>query len=156
MTSWQSTIASIYAVLGLLVFIKGFYETKYKHNPYGLTRPLLILGIFVWGDAVIFGPFWIITSLFSLLTKDWYLFILIVSVFWVVRGFGETIYWLNQQFSSKVEVNNKPENLLWHSIFKNESIWYIYQIIWQCITIISIIFAIIVLRMWLKFSPLWI
>lgn len=149
MASWQFTIVLIYAMLGLLVFVKGFYETKYKKNAYGLTRPLLILGIFVWGDAVIFGPFWTIASTLSLLAKNWYLFLFIVSVFWVVRGLGETIYWLNQQFSSKVDINNKPENLIWHSVFHDDSIWYIHQIVWQCITVISVVCAVIISKMWL-------
>lgn len=147
MTSWQQTIILTYTFLGLMVFIKGFYETKYKKNAYGLTRPLLILGIFVWGDAVIFGPFWIITSVFSLLVKNWYLFLFIVSVFWAIRGLGEMVYWLNQQFSSKTEVNNKPEDLIWHSVFHNDSIWYVHQIIWQCVTVISIVCAVIISKM---------
>jgi len=52
--------------------------------------------MFVWGDAVIFGLFWTVALIVAWVLKDWYLFLLIVSVFWVVRSLGETIYfsWL--------------------------------------------------------------
>ena len=151
MKLWQQTFIFIYAFFNLLVFLKGFYETKYKKNAYGLTRPLLFVGIFVWGDAVIFGLFWLLSSIVTLLLKDWYLFLLIISVFWVVRSLGETIYWFNQQFSS---LNRNPvKNLPWNSIFHNDSVWFIHQIIWQCVTVISVIFSIYFAASWLQNLP---
>ena len=151
MKLWQQTFIFIYAFFNLLVFLKGFYETKYKKNAYGLTRPSLFVGIFVWGDAVIFGLFWLLSSIVTLLLKDWYLFLLIISVFWVVRSLGETIYWFNQQFSS---LNRNPvKNLPWNSIFHNDSVWFIHQIIWQCVTVISVIFSIYFAASWLQNLP---
>lgn len=150
MSFWQQTFIVVYAFVNLLVFIKGFYESKYKKNSYVLTRYLFPLGVFAWGDAVIFGPFWVISSIIVLVLNDWYLFLLIISIFWVVRSLGETIYWFNQQFSSKVYEWNKPENLPGYSIFHNDSIWYINQIIWQCTTVISIIASIYISGLWLQ------
>ncbi len=149
MTFWQNVVVFIYASVNFVVFLKGFYESKYKKNAYGLTPFLQFLGIFAWGDAVVFGLFWMISSTVTLFLKDWYLFLLIVSVFWVVRSIGETIYWFNQQFSSKTYEWNKPENLPWHSIFHNDSVWYVHQIIWQCTTVASVIFSIYFANLWL-------
>ncbi len=151
MSLWQQVFVVFYAFVNFLAFIMGFYESKYKKNAYSLTHPLFILGIFAWGDAAIFGLFWFISSVMALVLNSWYLFLLIVSVFWMVRSIGETIYWFNQQFSSK-KVNdwNKPKNLPFHSIFHNDSIWYVLQISWQCVTVISIISSIYVAKLWLQ------
>jgi len=151
MNIWQQTFILLYALFNLLIFIKGYYESKYKKNAYGFTRPLLFIGAFVWGDAVVFGPFWVLSSAVVLLLKDWYLFLFIVSVFWVIRSLGETIYWFNQQFST---VNRNPiKNLPWNSIFHNDSVWFIHQIIWQCVTVISTIFSIYFASLWLRNLP---
>lgn len=149
MESWQQLVIWVYALVNLGVFLKGYHECKYRKNAYGLTPYLKPLGIFAWGDAVIFGLFWIAASLISYLLNDWYLFLLIISIFWVVRSVGETIYWFNQQFSSKIYSWNKPENLPWHTIFHNDSIWYVHQIIWQCYTVVSLIFTIYLAKLWL-------
>jgi hypothetical protein len=147
MELWQKIFLLVYALINLVVFAKGFYESKVKKNACGPTRPLSLLGIFFWGDAVIFGLFWFFSSIVALLLNDWYLFLLVVSVFWVVRSLGETIYWFNQQFST---INrNPPEKLLFYSIFHNDSVWFIHQIIWQCITVASIIFSLYFGRLWL-------
>ncbi len=149
MNSWQQNFVLGFVLLNLVIFLKGFYETKYKRNAFGLTRSLFFLGIFVWGDAVILGLFWIITSIAALLLKDWYLFLLIISVFWLVRSLGETVYWLNQQFST---LNRNPvKNLLGHSIFHDDSVWFVYQLFWQCVMVVSIIFSIYFSWLWLRY-----
>ncbi len=138
----------IYGTISLLIFIKGFFESAKKKNPFGETPFLSWAGVFVWGDAVIFGLFWFLSSLVCYFLKDWILFLLIISVFWVVRSLGETIYWLNQQFSA---INrNPPEKLLGYRFFKNDSIWFVYQIFWQCITVVSIISTIYLASSWMK------
>lgn len=148
MNFWQEIFLQLYAIFNFLIFLKGFYESKYKQNAYGLTRPLLFIGAFVWGDAVIFGLFWAILSLLVLMLRDWNLFLLVVSIFWLVRSLGETVYWLNQQFSS---LNRNPiKKLPWHSIFHNDSVWFIHQIIWQCVTVVSVVFSIYFASLWLK------
>jgi hypothetical protein len=147
MENWQQFIVLVYALLNLGIFLKGYYECKFRKNAYGLTPYLNFLGVFVWGDAVVFCLFWIAASLITYLLKDWYLFLLIVSVFWVVRSLGETIYWFNEQFSTTNR--NPPEKLLFHNIFHNDSVWFVYQIIWQCVTVISVVFTIYFSKLWL-------
>lgn len=148
MEFWQRIVLGIYGGVNFLLFLKGFYECKYKKKAYTPTPALFPFGAFVWGDAVVFGLFWVSSALISCLLNDWVLFLLIISLFWVVRSLGETIYWFNQQFSS---VNrNSPEKLTGFAIFHNDSIWYIYQIVWQCVTVVSLVFSIYFSALWLR------
>jgi len=136
-----------FAIYALSAFIFGLQQCR-QHQAYTLTPFLNPLGAFVWGDAVVFGLFWFLVSLISLLLQDWLLFWLIFSVFWLVRSFGEMIYWFNQQFSA---VNRNPPEKLWlYQYFKNDSIWFVYQIFWQCILVITIISTTYLFTQWLE------
>ena len=91
----------------------------------------------------------LIISIVVIILNDWILFLLILSVFWLVRSLGETIYWLNQQFS---KINRNPPKKFWtFKFFPQDSLWFIHQIFWQCIAVISIIFTIYFAKIWLTF-----
>jgi hypothetical protein len=146
MENWQKITLLSCAAFSFLGFLKGFKESKDKKNPYGNTKVFALIGSFVQGDTVVFGLFWFVTSLVILVLKDWILFLLTLSVFWTVRSFGETIYWFNQQFSN---INRNPPEKYWsHKYFPQDSLWFIHQIFWQCITVISIIFTIYFSKIW--------
>lgn len=147
MENWQKLFIILWGIISLVMLIRGFRECKDKKNAFNLTPLLNIFGAFVWGDAVIFGIFWTLVSTVTLILNDWILFLLITSVFWVIRSFGETIYWLNQQFSPVKR--NPPENFWFYKYFHNDSVWFVHQIYWQCITVISIIFTIYFAHLWL-------
>lgn len=146
MNTFQLSATIVYGLISLLAFIKGFYEVYKKNNPFGEALPLSFLGIFVWGDATIIGLFGFLASLICLLISDWILFLLIISIFWVIRSLGEIIYWINQQFSPIVR--NPPDTLLGYKLFKNDSIWFIYQLYWQMVMVASIVFSILLIRLW--------
>lgn len=144
----------IFSLFNLLTVFYGFYKCRYKAHTYGITWWLYPLGIFVWGDAIIFGLFWSLTGLLTLILNDWLLFLLIFSVFWLVRSIGETVFWLNQQFTT---VNRyPPEQLLGHKIFQgkiveeNDAIWFVNQIFMQAVTVITIITTIYLTHLWLQ------
>jgi ABC-type branched-subunit amino acid transport system permease subunit len=137
----------IISIISLTIFSLGAYYSKTSRS-FSKTPYLFPFGIFVWGDAVIFGLFWFLSSFVTFLLHDWILFLLIISTFWVVRSLGETIYWLLQQFS---QINrNPPHKLLGYKIFKNDSIWFIYQIVWQSLTVFSTISTIYLAHRWLN------
>ncbi len=138
---------TIFGLFSLAVFALGIFQVKVKNRTFSNTRFLFWMGIFVWGDAVIIGLFWSLVSLVSIMLDDWILFCLIVSVFWVVRSLGETIYWLNQQYAPIIR--NHPKDMVGYSLFKDDSIWFIYQIAWQCIMVVSIVTTIFLVDMWL-------
>ena len=62
MYPWQQSFIII-AVINIFLFVKGFYESHKKKNAYGEIFFLGPLGIFVWGDAVVFGTFWALTAI---------------------------------------------------------------------------------------------
>lgn len=107
MNTLQISTIIIYGLISILAFIKGFFEVTKKNNPFGETPFLLFLGIFVWSDAVMIGFFGFLISLICLLIGDWILFLLIISIFWVVRSLGEIIYWINEQFRQLFEIHLK-------------------------------------------------
>ncbi|HPJ16674.1 MAG TPA: hypothetical protein PK639_00410 [Candidatus Woesebacteria bacterium] len=132
----------VFFLISVLVFLFSLYQNFSQHRQFTETPFLSWLGIFVWGDAIIFAPFWMISSLLCLTAKNLNLFLFITSLFWVVRSLGETIYWFNQQFSTLNR--NPPERLFGYRFIKNDSIWFIYQNFWQCLTIISVLCAIFI------------
>lgn len=148
MTYWQQAAILIYGSINLGVLLKAFYEIKYKKNTYGLASLFGLIGIFVWGDAVVLAPFWLVTSLITLYLKDWYMFLLIISIFWVVRSAGEVIYWISEQFSDKHR--NPPQTLKFYKFFNSDAIWFVYQLFWQCTLIISLIASIYFTFLWLQ------
>jgi len=148
MYTWQISFLLLFFLLNLVLLIKSIQECKYHKNAFGLTRQLFFIGAFVWADVVIFSTFWMLVSVLSLFLKSWNLFLVITSLFWVVRSLGETMYWFNQQFST---LNRNPiESLPFKSFFHNDSIWFVHQIFWQCVMVLSLTSSIYFSWMWLK------
>lgn len=149
MTNVQFWIVLVSELISLLVMMKGFFEVYKKDNAFGGGSVLLfLLGVFVWGDAVIIGAFWILTTTICLLLNDWNLFLLVISLFWIVRSVGEIAYWICQQFSPIMR--NPPKNLMGYRWFKNDSIWFVYQVFWQCVLVISITASIYLVNQWIR------
>lgn len=148
MNSAEVTFLGIFAALNTIVTTYAFYQCRQKKNSFGATTLLYPLGMYVWGDAVIFGAFWTGSAILSLLLADWVLFLLIFSTFWLVRSIGETMYWFNQQFSTVMR--EKPESHFIHKIFYNDSVWFVFQITNQCLTVITTITTVYLFHIWLK------
>jgi hypothetical protein len=86
-------------VLGLGIFFTAIKRCQ-NHCFYQDTHWLIPLGIFVWGDALILGPFWAISGLiFTQLSQIWVIRYLLL--FASIRGGYEVIYWLNHQAVGK-------------------------------------------------------
>jgi hypothetical protein len=154
MENWQIIIVVLFGFFGFFGFLFGLKNSWQKKNPYGLTQIYNLIGSFVWADAVIFGLFWTIVTLIILLASyyrllvdgsGWKLFLLIYSLFWLVRSIGETIYWIFEQFA--VEKRNPPHTL-WHSkIFPGDSAHVASQIFWQCMTVITILTSVYLIKL---------
>lgn len=148
MLSWQQLFILVYIVVNIFVFIYGLKKSIGDKNAFGLSTPFQCLGIFVWGDALIIGFFWIFAGLIFLVFNDWIGFLLTAAVFWAVRSLGEIIYWISEQFA--VKHRNSPDKLLFHSKLGNDSVWFIYQIFWQCVLVVSIICSIYLAHLWVS------
>lgn len=137
---------ALFALLAVSVSLIGLWKSTH-HQAFEETPYLAVFGMFVWGDAIVFGLFWALAGAVVFLTQSQSLMWLIYSVFWVVRSFGESIYWFNQQFST---INrNPPERLKGFRFYKNDSVWFAYQIWWQCVAVVSIIASIYFAHVWL-------
>lgn len=146
MEDWQRWLVLSFSLYSFLGFLVGLHQCKNKRKAYKDAHPFKLTGGLVWGDLVIFGPFWFLISLIVFYLNDWLLFLLILSVFWVVRSLGETIYWFNQQFSKVIR--HPPERDWFFRIFHDDSVWFVNQVIWQCATVIAI-------TLFLYFAKLW-
>ena len=86
-------------VIAAVVTLISFHKCR-RHHFYDDTFLLMPLGIFVWGDGVILGPFWMLAAIvFSFVTP---LHILqFFLLFFAVRSAYEVVYWLNHQFTNR-------------------------------------------------------
>lgn len=146
MEVWQNILVAIYGLFAASGLAIGLKEC-FKKNPYGLTPVFNLIGAFVWADAVIFGLFWTLVSTTVFFLQDWILFLMTLSVFWLIRSIGETIYWFNQQFAER---NRNPFHTLWISkIFPGDSSWVALQIFWQTISVVSAITSLWLGKTWI-------
>lgn len=147
MNIWQGILVTLVAIYSLAGFLLGYRHTKIRNNPYGLSKWFNPISAYVWADAVVFGLFFFLVSIISLILRDLILFLLVFSVFWTVRSIGESVYWFLEQFA----VNHRnPEHTLWVSRwFPRNSSWIANQIINQCITVLGIISSVYLFKLWL-------
>ena len=148
MNQIQFILVFLWAGIGLLVAVIGFFAVAMRHRSFNETVWLFPWGIFVWGDAPVIGLFWFMVGLVTALMRDWPLFGTMFCLFWVVRALGETIYWLNQQFSG---INrNPPARLMGYRWYGNDSVWFLYQIVWQMLTVVALVGTIYFANLWLR------
>lgn len=148
---WNSVILftlPFLSLIAVIMFVQGIQHAILKKNAFGFAFHYTWLGVFVWGDALILGPFWFVASLLGILTHQPILFGLITSLFWVIRAAGETQYWFLQQFSSLKR--NPPEHMPGYALVGNDSVWFLYQLFWQCFTVFAGITSIYLAAVWIQ------
>ena len=136
MDLWPKYVVLALGAIALIFLITGIIKCR-RGQAFAKFLPLNLIGAFVWGDAVPLGFFWTLAAAAILLWSSWRILLLTLILFWLVRSVGETIYWLNQQFSKEVRV--PPHTLWFHPFFKNNSVWFVYQVFWQCVTVITLL-----------------
>lgn len=145
---WQNIFLSLFGIIALVGFFWSFYQCRYRKNPFGRTYFFFPFGSFVFADLVVLAPFWIVVTLFIFFLQDFLLFLFIYALFWLIRSVGEAQYWFLQQFST---LNKNPiERFRLRKVFHNDSIWFVYQIYWQCLTVISLIASVYLGVLWVK------
>ena len=140
------SILIIIALIHIVIYFKAVDKVKKQKKFYDNVHPLLVhvFGIFVWGDALVLAPFFIITSIALFIINNIYLTIAVYATYMFLRQFGEVIYWLLQQFSQKKEY--RPPDKGWEYL-KTDELHIIYQllnfyksVLWFVVMIISFIF----------------
>lgn len=149
MNTWQTLFVGAYGVIALIGFVWSYHQCKRRKKSYGHPPGIYgFYGAFVWADLVVFGAFWTLISLAAFILQDFIFFLLSVSLFWLIRSIGETTYWFLQQFTPRR--GNEPTKFWFHSIFHGDSVWFVYQIYWQCITIITLLTTLYLSYVWLS------
>jgi hypothetical protein len=127
-------VAGIQYLLCLLLAVCAFWITwqayhKSKNGQfYSDTHWLWPLGVFVWGDGLVLGPFWavsavVIASMPSITAARYLL------VFFAIRSAYEVIYWLNHQAVGKTY---QPPLLRHISWLGSEEAAIVYQLANMC------------------------
>lgn len=90
---WE-ILSAIFALSGLIIFAASIYKSQ-RNEFYSDTPWLLPFGVYVWGDGLVLGPFWLLVGGLSLVADvrlaQVYLF------FVLCRSLYEVMYWLNHQ-----------------------------------------------------------
>ena len=133
----------LYALVGL-----GF-ALKHRLNSYKMVPGFFLMGAFIYGDVLPLSVFWILVSIVCFVFRDLTLFYLILSLFWLVRSVGETLYWFLMQFSPRVDMTERVSLMPFYHIVKNDSVWIIYQVVCQCVTVVTLITSVKLFVIWL-------
>lgn len=133
----------IATVFGLFNVLGGNFD--------GIAWVFAPLGIFIWGDALILGPFLAVASGWLLFKNKPIWDGLFFSTFVAVRSFVEISYSLNAQFSA----TSRPWELNWNNLAIVKSIGFtemfvLSQLVFTCIFIISTLSFIHFLKQYLK------
>lgn len=86
-------------VSGSLITFFSYLRSK-SNQFYSDTFLLLPFGVFVWGDGLILGPFWVLSGFFLHALSGYGKF-QYVMIFFALRFFYEVIYWIVHQAASK-------------------------------------------------------
>lgn len=119
----QCLLFIISAVSFLLAIRKSRCQEFYSDTPW-----LLPFGIFIWGDALILAPFWMITAvLFTFLS--WVNMGRFLLLFFMIRAAYEVVYWITHQVAKREYIPPLFRHIHWLSA--NESA-ILYQLLNMC------------------------
>lgn len=87
-------------VASISVFFLSILKVRDSHF-FSDTPGLLPFGMYVWGDALVIGFFWIILTSAAVLKVSAFWILLTAIIFLSIRSLIEIFYWLHQQFQPK-------------------------------------------------------
>jgi len=137
MTIGMEYLLFFWVFYSIAAILAGWHFAVRKNLSFYPSRYFLLLGAFVWIDAVILGIFWLITALIFLIIEDWRLWMITVSSFWLIRSLGEIHYWLLQQFAAKPL--DDPHKYWMSQYFRGKAVWIYYQVTWQVMAVTSLV-----------------
>lgn len=101
---------------------------------------LLFIGIYIKGDCLVLLPFLLLICALSLYSAP--IGLLVYIIYFTIRGLGEMIYWLLQQFGPKTY---RPWDYGFTQL-NNEGIYIIYQLTSMIHVIIGITISILLIQ----------
>lgn len=120
----------VVGLVSLVVWLISF--KKAKNEFYSDVKWLFPLGIYVWGDALILAPFWLISAVIWMGVTPLFIFRYFL-LFGALRSCYEVIYWINHQVVAKNYI--PPLFRRWGWLAPNESA-ILYQLLHTCLVIL--------------------
>ena len=138
------SVALISSILGWINYVNGVAVFSV------ITWPIIWLGLFVWGDAMILGAFLFIASVVLWFKNNHVLTGLFFSTYFTLRSFIEAIYNLNAQFSSVTRPwEAYTVDLAKQLHFAPQEMFVVPQIIYTAICVTSFIIFIMYLKQYM-------
>lgn len=116
------------ALISLVVTLEALKNCR-REKFYQDTFLLFPLGIYVWGDALVLGPFWLAVAVSGFFVPLIWLGRLTL-LFFALRSLYEVIYWINHQVSARSYRPPLGRHLKW--LGANEAA-IVYQVAHTCL-----------------------
>lgn len=128
------TALAIFLVLaGSIITTVSIQKCK-KDGFYGDTFWLFPFGVYVWGDGIVLGIFWLLTGvLFGILQLSFIWVIRYLLLFWLIRSGYEVMYWFISQFVDQTYSPPIGKNVQW---LDGNQVKILYQVTHTCIIIL--------------------
>lgn len=147
-------ILFFFGLLFILLFALSWKQVHSSGDSYGfIYRWAFWLGSFVWEDVLVFSAYHSLIVLFTYLSHDLRVGLLMIAVFWAVRSAGEALYFFLQQFH---QPKHAPHHISDHlnqirrflGPIADQKAYIIMQIIHQSLTMLAITGAILLALYW--------
>lgn len=122
-------LASLLAFLSLLITFQSVRKSK-KGDFYQDTPWLLPLGIFVWGDGLILGPFWLVSGLLFF-WLPWLFIARYILLFTAIRCGYEVVYWLTHQAAGKQYQPPLFRSIKWMDAQQSAILYQLLTTVWM-------------------------
>ncbi|MBP9798123.1 hypothetical protein KBC70_03165 [Candidatus Woesebacteria bacterium] len=120
--------------------LHSFDDRWFYSNPHPLLR---LLTVYVKGDMLLLIPVVLCIGLIGLWSIEYML--LMFAIIFTVRGFGEMIYWICQQFGPKTY---RPYDWGFKKL-GNDAIYILYQLFSLACTVAGLGVTVYILKHWL-------
>ena len=132
-------ISTALFITSSVVFLISINKSKNKQF-YSDTFFLWPLGIYVWGDGLVLGLFWMLSAII-------FLFISPINIlrfyllFLAIRSAYEVIYWLNHQANNKKYEPPLFRNISWLDAHQGA---ILYQVANSCLMLLALFFLMLI------------
>lgn len=128
----QTASLFVFACLNLLIFFRALHFVK-KGGFYTNTHWLVPIGIFVWGDALVIAPFWVLMSILGLWLTPLNI-LRFVLLFYAIRSAYEVVYWINHQVAQRDYMPPFLQRFAW--LKPNDA-----AIVYQLLTMVQVVLS---------------
>lgn len=129
-------LAGLLVLVGVLTSYQSVHTSK-KGDFYQDTPWLLPLGIFVWGDGLILGPFWLVSGLLFFWLPG--LFIArYLLLFTAIRTGYEVVYWLTHQAAGKQYEPPLFRSVKWIDAQQSAILYQLLTTVWMFLALFGL------------------